>query len=73
MSDAAKTPLTLREQADFISRLVSRCVMRGGDLAEETTLVLTKEDCAHLDHLSLRLERMAPHQSRIEKLVRYGD
>ena len=73
MSEAAKAPLTLREQADFISRLVSRCVMRNGDLAGETTLVLTAEDCAHLDHLSLRLERMAPYQSRIEKLVRYGD
>lgn len=73
MTEAAKTPLTLREQSDFLTRLISRCVMRGGDVADTTTLVLTDEDCAHLDHLAMRLERMAPYQSRIEKLVRYGE
>lgn len=73
MSEAAKTPLTLREQSDFLTRLIARCLMRGGSIAAETTLVLTDEDCAHLDHLAMRLERMAPYQTRIEKLVRYGE
>ena len=73
MSEAARTPLTLREQADFLTRLISRCLVRGGDVADSSTLVLTDEDCAHLDHLSMRLERMAPYQARIEKLVRYGE
>jgi len=73
MSDAPKTPLTLKQQSDFLSQLLARCMMRGGVTADETTLVLTDEDCAHLDHLAMRLERMAPYQSRIEKLVRYGE
>ena len=68
-----KTPLTLGEQGRLLDRLVGRCVMRGGELADTATITITKEDADDLHHLALRLERMAPHQSKIEKLVRYGN
>ena len=64
--------LTLRDQAHLIDALVARCVMRDGEVAGEAVLVLDETTVGQLHHLAMRLERMAPYQNDIEKLVRYG-
>ncbi len=69
MTDAGRSPLTFQEQAELIERLISRTIMREGDVAAETTMTLTKEDVADLDHLALRLRRMAPLEAKIRTLV----
>lgn len=69
---AVSDPLTLREQAEMLDRIVARCVLRDGSLSGETTMVLDRKTADDLHHLAMRLERMAPYQENIEKLVRYG-
>jgi len=64
--------LSLKEQVDFVDRLVIRCVMRGGGAADETTLVLTAEDAEHLKDLSDRLFKIAPYEERLRAMVRSG-
>lgn len=72
MSEVVRRPLSLIDQARLLERIVGRTVMRDGEVAAETKIVLTKEDADDLTFLSERLLRMAPYQHRIEKLVRYG-
>lgn len=73
MNEVVRKPLSLAEQARLLERIVGRCVMRGGDVADEAEIVITKEDADALTFLSERLLRMAPYQTRIEKLVRHGE
>lgn len=73
MSEVVRKPLSLTEQSRLLESIVGRTVVRGGEVATETVIVLTKEDADALTFLSERLLRMAPYQSRIEKLVRYGE
>jgi hypothetical protein len=56
------------EQSQLLDRLLRRGVMRDG-AAADAVLVLSAEDAADLDHLSMRLARLAPYQGRIEKMV----
>ncbi len=61
--------LSIRGQMELLDSLVARCAMRSGDLAEETTLVLTAQEAHDLHHLSIRLQRLWPFEDRIKKLV----
>lgn len=61
--------LTIREQALFIDDLVARCVMHDGALAGETSMTLTAREAHDLHHLAIRLERLAPYENQIRKLV----
>lgn len=67
MSDAPAQ--TLRDQADTLEYLVSRCVSRDGRVAEKTTLVLDVAEVEALSAISLRMRRMAPHEAAIRKVV----
>jgi hypothetical protein len=60
---------TLSEQADLIEYLLLRCRMLDGMTAGETWLLLTKDDCEQLKGLQARLDRMAPHEEKIRKVV----
>ena len=73
MNEVVRKPMSLGEQARLLERLVGRCVMHDGDVADEARIVITREDADALTFLSERLLRMAPYQQRIEKLVRYGE
>lgn len=64
-----KRVLSIWEQVRLLDGLVGRCVMAGGAVAETTTITIDKETAEHLHHLALRLERLAPHEERIRKLV----
>lgn len=64
-----REPLSMRDQATLLMRLLGRTRMQGGATAEETTMVVSAVDVADLDHLITRLERMAPFEDGIRKLV----
>lgn len=61
--------LTIEQQADFIESLVSRCAMRDGTIAAETSMLITRDDADMLDKLANRLRRIAPHEERIRRMV----
>lgn len=61
--------LSIEQQADFVDHLITRCLMRGGEVASEATLVLTPDDVNHLHGLAARLRRIAPHEDRIRRMV----
>lgn len=65
---SAKPP-TIQEQADFLWLLKSRCTMRDGSIAGETLLSLERRDVEMLEGLRLRLERMAPFEAEIRRIV----
>ena len=72
MVDAANShPLrqSLQQQADLLDRLIARCVNMGGALADETRMVITKEEADHLLALSNRLHLISPFEAQIRKLV----
>jgi hypothetical protein len=60
--------LTFLEQSLLIDRILLRAKMHD-DKPADALLVLSAEDARHLDHLSMRLARLAPFQEQIEKLV----
>lgn len=60
---------TILEQADFVDSLLARCRMASGQTAGETWMRLTKEDCEELKGLKARLERMAPYEAQIKRVV----
>lgn len=66
------TTPSLQDQADFIWNLQRRCVMRDGTTAGETWLTLTAADVELLDGLRERLNRMAPHEAEIRRVVTRG-
>lgn len=65
-----KRILSIWEQAAMIDRIVDRCTMHDGSLAGEATIVIDKETAEHLHHLSIRLERLAPHEERLKQMVK---
>lgn len=64
-----RKPLSIEQQADFVDGLIMRCQMRGGAVADETTIILNKSDVDHLADLASRLLRMAPHEDSIRRVV----
>jgi len=65
----ARPELTIYQQMELVDRLVARCAMRSGALADTTTLTLTAEEAHDLHHLSIRLQRLAPYENQIRKVV----
>lgn len=61
--------ITFHDQMLFVDKLIARCLMRDGCAADETTMVITKQDVLDLQALSRRLGRMSPHQDQIRDLV----
>lgn len=62
-------PLSIEQQAFLIDEIVRRCKVRDGRIAEETALLLTRQDVLDLDALATRLSRMAPHEEKIKRVV----
>lgn len=68
----APRPLSIWEQAHMVDQLVARCVMADGDIAGSATLTIDKETAENLHHLAMRLQRLAPHEERIKRMVMGG-
>ncbi|MBY3038953.1 hypothetical protein [Rhizobium laguerreae] len=64
-----KPPLSMLAQSELIDCIVGRCVMRGGDAAGETILVINRQDVDDLVHLANRLRRLSLFEDRIRKMV----
>ena len=62
-------PLTLKQQADLIDKIVAGCTMQDKTIADETYVLITRQTAEELMFLQQRLERMAPHQANIQTLV----
>ncbi len=64
-----RAPLSIRKQADFIDDMVARCVMHGGKIAAETTMLVSASEVQDLIDLANRLRRMARHEDEIRRIV----
>ena len=64
-----KEPLSMLAQSELIDALVGRCVMRGGEAAGETVLMIDHEAVDDLVHLAGRLRRLALFEDRIRAMV----
>ena len=62
-------PLTLAEQGALLHRLLPSSTTIHGEPVGEAILALTGEQLAELKALALRLERMAPHEDAIKRVV----
>lgn len=61
--------MTIAEQAEYLFALLQRTRMRDGSTAGETWLRLSDQDVAALRKLAERLDRIAPHEQAIRRLV----
>ena len=64
--------VSIQQQADFLDRLVARCSMHSGKVADEAMLTITKDEAQFIQGIADRLVRMAVHEDRIRKLVMTG-
>jgi len=60
---------SIREQSQYLWELRNRAKMRDGTDSEETYVRLGTEDLKRLERIAMRLERMAPHEDAIRKVV----
>jgi len=60
---------TLADQAAFVYALVDRTRMQFDIIADETWLRLTKDEAEALEALAKRLDRMAPKEGAIRRVV----
>ena len=60
---------SIAEQAVFLRALSIRSRMDSGEIADETWLRLDRTDVMQIERIVARLERMAPHEPTIRKLV----
>jgi len=60
---------SLQDQADFIRSLLARTRLADGSTAAETWMLLDGFAVSELAHIAKRLERMAPHEGQIRKMV----
>lgn len=60
---------TIMEQADFLYWLLKSGRMADGSEPAERWVRLTKEQTEMLLGIQKRLERMAPHEAKIKRLV----
>ena len=63
---------TIQEQADFIDSLIRSGKMADGSDPGERWVRLTREQTEMLLGIQKRLERMAPHEDKIRKMVTKG-
>lgn len=62
-------PPTIYEQSDFLDYLIRSGKMADGSQAGERWVRLTREQTEMLLSIQQRLERMAPFEDKIRKLV----
>lgn len=62
-------PPTIAEQAEFLEYLLKSGRMADGRVAGERWIRITKEQHEELLGIQLRLERMAPFEDKIRKMV----
>lgn len=60
---------TLSEQAEFLDYLIRSGKMADGSQAGERWIRLTREQTEMILSIQQRLERMAPHEAKIRKVV----
>lgn len=65
----ARSPMSIRQQAEFVEALARRCVLLDGTVAKETFLSISRDEAEDLRAISDRLHRMSPHEPAIRKLV----
>ena len=68
----APVPFTFGKQAEFLRYLVDRTRMADGTQSAETWLQLKQPDIDDLNAIIARLERMAPHEDEIRRIVTRG-
>lgn len=61
--------LSIQEQAELVDRLVERCAMRDGKIADTTCLTISAEEADHLVALANRLHLISPYEAKIRKMV----
>jgi hypothetical protein len=69
MTNAKSPPATIQQQADYLRYLAGRCICVNGKPAEVTLLAIEARDYDALSALAERLERMAPHEAAIRRIV----
>lgn len=62
-------PPTISEQAEFLDYLVRSGIMADGTQAADRWIRLTREQTEQLQNIQARLERMAPHEEKIRRMV----
>lgn len=62
-------PPTIAEQAEFLDYLLRSGKMTDGRDPGERWIRLTREQAAELAGIQARLERMAPYEDKIKRLV----
>lgn len=64
-----RLPMNIKQQADYISGMVEQCRCMDGNVAGSTWLFLSADDVADLKAIAARLDRMAPHEAAIKRIV----
>lgn len=59
----------MKQQAELVYEIMGRTIMVDGSTAGSTTLLITAEQSNALRSLASRLDRMAPFEERIRKMV----
>lgn len=62
-------PMSMREQSEFLDYLVRSNKMADGTPAGDSWLRMTREQMATVSGIQSRLERMAPYEDKIKRLV----
>jgi len=60
---------SIKDQADFLRYLLARTKLKGGATSVETWMLLRGDEVRELERIQTRLERMAPHEEQIRKMV----
>lgn len=69
MPDAPEKSLSIKEQAEYVEALASRCYCYSDKNFGPAVLSLELDDVEILRALAARLKRMAPHEPEIRRLV----
>lgn len=62
-------PPTIKEQSEFLRLLLWRASKRDGTMGPEVWMRLEPDDADMIKGIASRLERIAPHETAIRKLV----
>lgn len=68
-SQAKPLNLPIQGQAEFLDRIVGRCITADGKVAAETWLRLTVDEVNTLTAISNRLHVISPYAARIKDMV----
>lgn len=66
------TSPSLSDQAWYLRYLRDRCKLRDGAVSSRTWLLLEPKDVQEIDRIIDRLDRMAPHEPEIRRIVARG-